>query len=540
MKSYICGEVPTNHVENFQSFSDILDQKAAEIGDNSAIVLYDENLCRESLNFLDWSKLSLNFAKNFQEKVKKNGVVFLLVPTSREFPISFMGLQRLGLNTVLVSTPIQLENAMSQVKADALIIEESILLETPSETLEKFSTVVLIGNRQKYDCLSIKELLFYNDLIKENKDEIILPRVNSEEDAVILLTSGSSGLPKLVQLSQWSWICQMSSQEGFSGVFFNERQMSYGGGFGPLVMSLVKGLTTVYGKFSGLNQQNTKKIIEIISREKCTYISCMGYLLYDLAMFPEELKTIREHAKVLITGGQMLNDSVLPVVFECLPDVVILEVYGGTDFGAIFNRIFMKNLPKPMIQVPAFSQITIRNDEGVVLNRGETGQIWVKNRGCLKRYFNNPEATNKTVHLNGWCKTGDFGIIDEDGSARVMGRRCDEINVATIKIFPAALEKKIIDCEYFEDVIIVGIPNERLGETLCAVVLLKKKYKENDGEDLKKNILEYCKKNIKSNTSIGYICDIENVVFIDKIPKTYSNKTDRSAIRKHAIETLKN
>lgn len=540
MTSYICGEVKETHRETFKSFTDFLDELELQCPNRAAFILYDEEFCKEILTFSEWSKLSRNFAKNFQGKVKEKGVIFLLVPTSREFPISFMGLQRLGLNTVLVSTPIQLENAISQVKADALIIAESIFRETPSETIEKIPTVVLVGDGKKYDSLLIKELLLYTDLIKENNDEsIILPRVNPEEDLVVFLTSGSSGLPKLVQLSQWSWICQMAAQDGFDGKMFNERQMSYGGGFGTITMAIVKGAGVVYTKFMGVNPTNTKKILKVISLEECAFIMSMGYLLYDMAFFPDELKKISKHVKVLITGGQMLNESVLPKIFECLPKVHILEVYGGTEFGAIFNRIFMKDFPKPVTQVPPFSQITIRNDIGQVVNRGKEGHIWVKSRGCMKRYYNNPKSTKESVQLNGWFKTGDFGMIALDGSPKVFGRRCDEINVATIKIFPAKLEQIIIACEYIEDVLVVGIPDERLGETLCAVVLLKEKYKGNEVETIKKGILDYCKEKIKSNSKIGYISDIEIVVFVDEIPKTYSNKINRLEIRKQAINSLK-
>ncbi|CAD5114000.1 unnamed protein product [Dimorphilus gyrociliatus] len=541
MSSYLCGAVKENFVECFKSLNQFLDERENENkDDDEAIVFYDGNINRSSLSFSEWSKSSRNFAKNFLRSVKKSELVLLLVPTCREFPISFMGLQRLGLNTVLVSNKIQLEGILSHIKPDALVIEENYLLEIPSSSIEEIPIVVLIGEAKKFDYIPAKKLLLYNDLIKENNDDTInLPKVNSENDLIVLLTSGTTGMPKLVQHSQWSYICQVIENDSFQNTSFVDRQMSYTGGFGFIITSIVTGRKSIFSKFTAQETANCKKSLKVLKLEKCPMAFFLGYLLCDSLNHKEELKELDGTLKFILTGGQVLNNTFLSRLFDILPNVILIDVYGAVEFGAMFFRIFMKNNLKPIMKLPAFSQITIRNDMGEVVERGETGHIWVKNRGCLKEYRGNPSATRKVVPLNGWHNTGDFGVIEKDGSARVTGRRCDEINVGSVKFFPLELEEKIIHFECIKDVIVVGIPDDRLGESLCAVVQLKENYLDNNKEILKENILQYCSENIPSFPALGYACNIDNVVFIDELHKTYTNKVQRKSIREYAINSLK-
>jgi len=104
--------------------------------------------------------------------------------------------------------------------------------------------------------------------------------------------------------------------------------------------------------------------------------------------------------------------------------------------------------------------------------KGEPGELMVKGPGVMKEYYKNPEATKDTI-IDGWLLTGDMARIDEDGFIWLVDRKKDVIITGGENIFPVEIEDFIMENNKIQDAAVIGIPNERLGEIVAAIVKIK-------------------------------------------------------------------
>lgn len=134
----------------------------------------------------------------------------------------------------------------------------------------------------------------------------------------------------------------------------------------------------------------------------------------------------------------------------------------------------MENLHKVgAIGVPGFDwecQVVDENREPVA--QGQPGELMIKGPGVMKEYYKNPEATAKTL-LNGWLLTGDMARVDDDGFIWLVDRKKDVIITGGENIFPVEIEDFLLTNDKIQDAAVIGIPDERLGELVAAIIKLK-------------------------------------------------------------------
>jgi acyl-CoA synthetase (AMP-forming)/AMP-acid ligase II len=152
----------------------------------------------------------------------------------------------------------------------------------------------------------------------------------------------------------------------------------------------------------------------------------------------------------------------------------VIESYGMTEAS---HQMASNPLPprprKPgSVGVAAGPEIAILSDSGVLLSRGESGEIVVRGPNVTGGYVNNPEA-NAKAFVNGWFRTGDQGSLDEDGYLRISGRLKELINRGGEKVSPLEVDVVLMDHPAVQLVLTFGIPHETLGEEVGAAVVLK-------------------------------------------------------------------
>ncbi len=106
------------------------------------------------------------------------------------------------------------------------------------------------------------------------------------------------------------------------------------------------------------------------------------------------------------------------------------------------------------------------------VSRGETGELAVRGPGVMKEYYKNPKATASTI-VNGWLMTGDIARMDEDGFIWLVDRAKDVIITGGENIFPVEIEDFLMNNDKIQDVGVIGVPDERLGEIAAAVIKVK-------------------------------------------------------------------
>lgn len=169
---------------------------------------------------------------------------------------------------------------------------------------------------------------------------------------------------------------------------------------------------------------------------------------------------------------------------------------------------------------PTFiAQIAIMDTEGKLMPPGERGEIVVRGNSCMLEYYRNPEATAETTKY-GWWHTGDVGVRDERGFITIVDRLKDMIVSGGFNVYPAQVEKVILEHEAVMDCAVVGVPDDKWGEAVTAVVELRQGHSV-DAETLIRSCRE----------RLGGVYTPKRVEFWDTLPRSAVGKMLRREVR---------
>jgi fatty-acyl-CoA synthase len=174
----------------------------------------------------------------------------------------------------------------------------------------------------------------------------------------------------------------------------------------------------------------------------------------------------------------------------------------------------------PQTEIAIVSTVT-----GQQLPLGEQGEICVRGYAVMKGYDGDPEGTAQVIQSGGWLHTGDLGVMHPDGCIHITGRSRDVIIRGGENIYPREVEEFLYTHPKVGEVQVVGIPNARLGEIVCAWVRLRPGVEATEEE-----IKQFCQ------GQIAYYKTPEHVRFVTEFPATLSGKIQKYKIREFEIE----
>jgi acyl-CoA synthetase (AMP-forming)/AMP-acid ligase II len=222
---------------------------------------------------------------------------------------------------------------------------------------------------------------------------------------------------------------------------------------------------------------------------------------------------------VLQAGGAMPVAVTEQVLAHISPHVYVM--YGQTEATARLTWLppakLMEKLGSAGIPIDGV-EIQIRNPEEGVCTPYEEGELFVRGDNVSIGYWANPEATAATF-IDGWLKTGDLGYKDEDGYIFLKGRRSDMIKSGANRISPLEIEEVIVQMPGVEEVAVIGVPDELLGQTITAFLVMKPGH-ELDVRAVKKHCLD----------NLASYKIPKQIMSVDALPKTASGK-----VRKHIL-----
>jgi acyl-CoA synthetase (AMP-forming)/AMP-acid ligase II len=170
-------------------------------------------------------------------------------------------------------------------------------------------------------------------------------------------------------------------------------------------------------------------------------------------------------------------------------------------------------LPLPSIE------ISIKDDAGNNLSIGQSGEICIKGPNVMTGYYNQPEETAKAFTADGFMRTGDIGIMDEQGFTQIVDRKKDMILVSGFNVFPNELENVISLCPGVVECAAIGIPDEKQGESIKVFIV------RSDVTLTEEDIAGYCRDHLTGYKQPKYI------EFRDELPKTNVGKVLRRELR---------
>ena len=209
----------------------------------------------------------------------------------------------------------------------------------------------------------------------------------------------------------------------------------------------------------------------------------------------------------------------------------ILIAYGQTELSPINNMTLpndsLERRTETVGRAMPWVEIKIVDEDGRVVATGEKGEICTRGYSVMRGYWNDLERTAETIDAAGWLHSGDLATMDEEGYVRIVGRMKDMIIRGGENIYPREVEEFLYQHPAISEVQVFGIPDEKMGEQVCAWVQL------NEGMALTEDELKaYCKDQITHFKIPKY------VRFVTEYPMTVTGKIQKFVMRDQMVEML--
>ncbi len=311
-----------------------------------------------------------------------------------------------------------------------------------------------------------------------------IPPEPEEEDPVVLMyTGGTTGLPKGVVLTQRAEILNLYHGRiarpglGADTVAMIQTPMFHIASMGTLLSTYAVGGTTVL--VPGFEPELVMSEIERNAVTSTLMVPTMvGMLMRHPGFAPERLASLRQ----LTYGASPMQAVLLDRLLSTFPELELYQGYGMTESSAVLTNLSpadhraggdrLKSVGRAVTGV----ELAIQDDAGNLLPTGQIGEVCAKGGNFMTEYWNKPEATQE-VFRNGWYHTGDAGYFDGAGYLFLVDRVKDMIISGGENIYSAEVENAIASHPLVQQVAVIGIPDERWGEAVHAIIVTDKEAK---------------------------------------------------------------
>lgn len=486
--------------------TEILKQHAVNIGDQTMISYHGKDT-----TYKEFYELATSIAASLQDlQLKKNDIVALLMDNSDSFPVAYFAVQLAGYIVMPINTKLaspEVDFILKNSEAKAIVVDEHL-----QPTLDKI----------EYD---FKAKLFTHELYELPNLSIHYrePEITAEDIAVVMYTSGTTGKPKGVMLTQqnilstaeqWVKPMELSSEDR---LFICTPLFHCAGTHVFMVPTFYAGATFIIETaFSPAN------IIRQLSETKATFffgVPAMYTMILNSEISSDfDLSNLR----LFGYGAAPMPYELVKKLKEAFPNVKVQNFYGQTENSPAATSLLdedalvkIGSVGKPLSQ----TQVKIDDGEGNELPVGYVGEILVKGPQVMAGYLKNPQETANALR-DGWLFSGDLGRLDEEGYLFIVDRKKDMIIRAGENIYPIEVEEVLFQIPEIYEAAVVGVPHPVYGEVPKAYV----RFKENQSLTTEE-IIAYCAENL-AKYKLPF--DIE---YIDELPRNASGKVLKHVLR---------
>ena len=354
-----------------------------------------------------------------------------------------------------------------------------------------------------------------------------VPARAPDDVAIIMYTSGTSGVPKGVMLTNAN--LESNARDSVTHCRFTEKTVFLGllpmfhtlGLQANCLIPLMLGCKIIYqARFSPVG------VFEACAKHQCEVLVTVPTMFSVLAAAksakPESLKTI----KYAIAGGEPLPVSLIHLFKEKF-DLTLMEGFGLTETSPIIaisvpwaHKIGSVGKLIPEVQA------RLVDDNGADLPLTSDGELWLKGPMIMKGYYNKPEMTAEVLTPDGWFKTGDVARFDADGYLYITGRKKDMIIMAGEKVFPREIEDALKQHPAVVVAAVLGIKDEARGEAPIAFVQLRPEIPA-DQKPTENELRAFVRERIAPYKTP------RNIYFMDELPRSGTGKVLKRELLAH-------
>ena len=496
---YPAGVPAEIDVDRFASLKEVLAFSSARFADLPAF-----SSMGTVMSYRQLDEASCAFAAWLQQvaKLQRGDRVALMLPNLLQYPVALFGVLRAGMvavNTNPLYTPRELEHQLKDSGTTAIVVLENfahtvakVIAGTPLRTvvttqvgdllapLKRLLTNAVVKHVKKLvPAWHLAGAVDFNTVLAAGRAERLDEVALSHDDlAVLQYTGGTTGVAKGAMLSHGNMVANVLQVAAWVSPNLNDGQETV---VIPLPLYHVFALTGCLSFFSKgahavlvANPRDMPAFLATMQQTRFTVIIGVNTLFRAMLDAPGFAKVDLSHLKLAVAGG-MAVQRVVAQRWKARAGVPLVEGYGLTECApvAIANPVTIPEW-SGQIGVPLPStEASILDEAGTPLALGLVGEICLRGPQVMRGYWRQPDETAKVLSADGWLRTGDMGVMDERGSVRITDRKKDMIVVSGFKVFPNEVEDVLALHPGVLEAGVIGMPDERCGEAVKAVVVRK-------------------------------------------------------------------
>lgn len=511
------------------SLPNMLEQTVKKCPDSYAASFYGRKLTYEQL----WKAVQ-SFASNLKKLgVQKGDRVALQLPNCPQYLISYYGILAAGgivtqLNPMLVEK--ELEYILKDCQAKIIILIDALYPKIKSIQNQTSIETVMTVSLEKPFVPELPDLTF--DHVLADKSRFLPVKIDPKNDiAVLQYTGGTTGRSKGAMLTYFNLMANIVQTYEF---FKKELDLGKEKCLTVIPLFHVFGMTSCmnFSIFCGnemilLPKFDLQEVLETIKKEQPTVFPGVPTMYVAITHHPRVHDYHLDSMKLCNSGSAPMALEVMKE-FERKTGAKIVEGYGLSEASPTThcNPPFAERKAGTVgIGFPqtAYKIVDLRTGTKE-MPLGEPGELVIKGPQVMKGYWNQPEETAVTLR-NGWLYTGDIAKMDAEGYVTIIDRKKDMIIASGYNIYPRDIEEVLYEHPAVQEAVAVGVPDAYRGETVKAVIVLKK-----GAATSEKELIDYCKQHL-SAYKVPKIIEFRN-----ELPKTNIGKVLRRAIREEVMK----
>jgi acyl-CoA synthetase (AMP-forming)/AMP-acid ligase II len=447
----------------------------------------------------------------------RGDVLALLAPNIPEYAILFHGVAIAGGVVTPINPTYTVEEVEYQLRdSDArFLVTISLFLDKAREAAS------MVGVEAIYTFDPVEGARSFFELLAA--DAIPQIEVDPDEDVVVLpYSSGTTGLPKGVELTHRNLVANLTQSAAMSTVTEDDVVLAvlpffhiYG------LQVLMNGVLFNGARSVTLPRFEMEQFLQTIQDHQVTRAALVPPIILGLAKHPLVDRFDLSSLVQLGSGAAPLGAEVEKEA-TARTGAEVVQGFGLTETSPVTHAPLPGQFKPGSIGVPVpNTEIRVVDPEsGDDLGPGEQGELWIRGPQVMKGYRNDATATRESIDPDGWFKTGDIGMVDEDGHWYITDRLKELIKYKGFQVAPAELEALLLTHPAVADAAVIGIADEEAGEVPKGFVVLRDGVEASAGE-LTAHVASH----------VAHFKQIREIEFVDEIPKSLSGKILRRVLR---------
>ncbi|GAB6026668.1 hypothetical protein CHUAL_013182 [Chamberlinius hualienensis] len=551
--SHVIGDVPLLN----ETIGNLIDKAPEAFGDRLSIVDCHQGIRKTfiqhvaeinqfaaglmALNFKLGDRIGIWSPNRYEWTVAahaaaKAGLILVPLNPAYQAPELQHCIEKLNMRAVIAYDNFKTQNYYEIInKVIPEISQTKTATKVKSQKYPYFDTLIMMTDKELPGAIRFEDV--YQAATSESKFQLekIQPKIDPKSPAVIMFTSGTTGKPKAAMASHFSAV---NSAPQRRKRFLQDTSKEFRLCCPPPLFHIF-GYDTIVGAYDHGNTVvlpsmiiSPAESIKAIDKEKCHSLLGTATMFMDIINHPDCKNADFSSLYQILMSGSLCPAPLLAKIKEEWKCIYISTAYGTTE---TFGAVTATNLDKPWQQVLSNCgstgdnvEIKIIDGDGNVVPRGSRGEICARGYGVMIGYWGEDDTTKAVLSDDGWYKTGDVGIMTEDGFLQVVDRIKDMIIRGGENIYPKEIEDLLAEHPKIAEVYVFGVPDERLNEEVCTWIRCKTNQTLTESD-----IRTFCEGKLAHFKIPKYIR------FVDNFPRTLSGKVQKFVMKEEHVKQMK-